>query len=125
MYELIIERHFFAAHALTFLDGTTEPLHAHDWVAEVRVRAARLDGSGLVMDFHELERVVGEVVGAMGNASLNELPSFAGLSPSAERVAEHVYKELLPRLRGAAELVQVTITEAPGCRAAYHPAAGL
>ena len=50
-------RSFSAAHQLRLYDGSLEPLHGHNWQVKVTVVAAKLDSIGVVMDFHELERV--------------------------------------------------------------------
>ena len=39
------------------------------------------------MDFHELERLLDEIITPMHNRHLNELPAFEALNPSAENVA--------------------------------------
>ena len=46
MYELVIERNFFAWHGLRLYDGSFEPSHAHDWRVLVAVRADELDSIG-------------------------------------------------------------------------------
>ncbi len=120
MYELRIERVFHAAHALRLYDGSMETSHAHDWRTLVEIESETLDAIEVVMDFHELERVVGDATGALDQADLNAHPAFAGLNPSAERVAEHLYKVIAPGVPAPARLVRVTVTEAPGCRASYR-----
>src|SRR3569623_3550782 len=69
-------REFAAAHALRLYDGALEPLLGHNWRVEVTVRAERLDAIGVVMDFHELERLVDAVVVPWHNRHLNEVPPF-------------------------------------------------
>ena len=120
MYELRIERRFFASHALRLHDGSVEPTHAHDWAVEVRVRAAELDPIGVVMDFHELERTVAAVLDDLREANLNEHPAFSRVNPTAERVAEHIHRKVASLLPTGVELSRVTVTEAPGCEAAYE-----
>src|SRR4051812_12401889 len=83
-------RTFAAAHQLRLYDGSLEPLHGHNWRVEVTVSARALDAIGVVMDFHELERLVDEVVRPMHNRHLNELPAFAQANPSTENVASHI-----------------------------------
>lgn len=119
MYELRIERVFRASHALRLYDGQMEPMHLHAWRTLVYVRAAELDEIDVVIDFHQLERIVGDAVGRFEGASLNSHPAFEGVNPSAERVAERIFHDIAPQLPDRVELVKVTVTEAPGCRATY------
>ncbi|MHC4996971.1 MAG: 6-pyruvoyl trahydropterin synthase family protein [Planctomycetota bacterium] len=119
MHAIRIERVFHATHALKLYDGTVEEPHAHDWRAFIHVSAAGLDGMEVVMDFHELERIVDGVLGPLEGCDLNEAPLLAGVNPSAERVAERIFKAIQPRIPGHARLDKVTVTEATGCRASY------
>jgi len=93
-FQITTTRHFSAAHQLKLYDGSLEPLHGHNWKVKVTVSAAKLDGIGTVMDFHELERRVGKVLDSMHNRNLNDLPHFKSTNPSAENVALHVAEKL-------------------------------
>src|SRR5712671_1632105 len=86
-YSITTIREFSAAHQLRLYDGSMEPLHGHNWRVEVTVRAEKLDAIGVVMDFHELERLVDAIIGEYHNRHLNEVASFASTNPSAENVA--------------------------------------
>src|SRR5205809_5712146 len=89
-FQITTTRHFSAAHQLRLYDGSLEPLHGHNWKVRITVAAAALDSIGVVMDFHELERLVEDVIGKMHNRHLNDLPEFSRLNPSAENVALHI-----------------------------------
>ena len=119
MHEIRIERTFNASHALRLYDGAMEPMHGHDWRVFVHVAAEELDAIECVMDFHELERIVEGVLGPLGGQTLNDLAPFAGVNPSAERVAEHIYRRIALGMPERVKLTRVTVTEAPGCRASY------
>src|SRR5437763_781767 len=80
-------REFAAAHQLRLYDGSMEPLHGHNWRVEVTIGAEKLDAIGVVMDFHELERLVDAIIGDYHNRHLNEVAAFASRNPSAENVA--------------------------------------
>ena len=75
-FEITTTRRFAAAHQLRLYDGSLEPLHGHNWRVRVTVGAGRLDPIGVVMDFHDLERRVDDVVAPMHNRHLNDLPAF-------------------------------------------------
>ena len=76
-FEITTTRAFSAAHQLRLYDGSLEPLHGHNWRVQVTVSPSKLDAIGVVMDFHELERLVDAIVGPMHNRHLNELEPFA------------------------------------------------
>ena len=111
-FEITTTRRFSAAHQLRLYDGSLEPVHGHNWRVKVTVAAAALDSIGVVMDFHELERLLDAIMDPMHNRHLNELPPFARVNPSAENVALHVgssmsNRELAPGVR----LVSVEVWE--------------
>ncbi len=121
-FEITTTRTFAAAHQLVLYDGSLEPLHGHNWVVRVAVTAAMLDAMGVVMDFHELERLVDAIVVPMHNRHLNDVEPFkSDLNPSAENVAVHVGRSLSPRLPHDVTLRAVTVWETPENSAAYYP----
>ncbi len=118
-FQITTTRSFAAAHQLRLPDGSLEPLHGHNWVVKVAVAAPRLDSIGVVMDFHELERLVDAIVVPMHNRHLNELEPFAAeLNPSAENVAFHVARAL-GALPPGVRLAQVEVWETDGNSAVY------
>jgi 6-pyruvoyltetrahydropterin/6-carboxytetrahydropterin synthase len=118
-FEIATRRVFCASHQLRLYDGALEPLHGHNWEVTVAVCAASLDSIGVVMDFHELERMVDTICSPMHNRHLNELPAFARRNPSAENVAAHIGESL--RLPTGVALARVDVLESPGCVATYRP----
>ncbi len=119
-YEISTIRQFSASHQLRLYDGSLEPLHGHNWSVKVVVSAAKLDPIGVVMDFHELERLVDRLVAPMHNRHFNELPAFAaGLNPSAENVAGHIGSNLA--LPAGVRLVCVEVWETAENSAVYRP----
>ena len=122
-FGITITREFSAAHALRLYDGSMEPIHGHNWRVSVTVMADKLDAIGVVMDFHELERLVDEVIGPMHNRSLNDLPAFATTAPptnpTAENVAVHVARSL--KLPASVRLSKVEVWETWNCSAVYLP----
>jgi 6-pyruvoyltetrahydropterin/6-carboxytetrahydropterin synthase len=117
-FEITITRDFFASHQLRLHDGTLEPLHGHNWRVAITVSAERLDQIGVVMDFHELERLLDAIVSPMHNRHLNDVPAFASRNPSAENVALHVAETL--RLPGLIKLRCVEVWETTDCRATWR-----
>lgn len=130
-FEITYETTFAAAHAILLPDGSLEPVHGHNWAVAVTVAADDLDTIETVMDFHDLEAVVQRVVRGWHNRDLNACPPFAdasrtdrhglAVSPTAERVAEHLGMAVSESLPGHTRLVCVSVGESPGCSATYRP----
>ena len=119
-FEITTTRTFSAAHQLRLYDGSLEPLHGHNWRVRVTVGAGRLDSIGVVMDFHELERLLDAVLAPLHNRHLNEVAPFTQeLNPSAENVALHVGRSL--RLANGVRLVSVEVWETDNNSATYRP----
>jgi 6-pyruvoyltetrahydropterin/6-carboxytetrahydropterin synthase len=108
-FEITTTRKFSASHQLRLYDGSLEPLHGHNWRVQVRVAAAKLDGIGVVMDFHELEKAVDAIIGPWHNRHLNELEPFANVNPSAENVAVLIGTAI--RLPSGVSLVSAEVWE--------------
>ena len=113
-FQISTTRHFAAAHQLRLYDGSLEPVHGHNWRVRVTVSAASLDAIGVVMDFHELERLVDAVVVPWHHRHLNECEPFAGpagLNPSAEHVAMHVGRAVSAALPARVSLASAEVWE--------------
>jgi 6-pyruvoyltetrahydropterin/6-carboxytetrahydropterin synthase len=119
MFEISVGREFSASHQLRLLDGSLEPLHGHNWKVKVTVGAGKLDEMGVIMDFHELERMMDGIVDPMHNRHLNEVEAFRTVNPSAENVALHIADAL--RLPVEVRLISVEVWETEGCSAVYRP----
>ena len=122
-FEIEVETTFSAAHALRFR-GAREPVHGHDFRVTVRIGGGDLDADGLLFDFHEVERQLGEIVGPFRSRDLNATPPFDRVNPSAEEIARHIATSLAARLPATAAVLSVRVTEAPGCAATFRPGAG-
>lgn len=121
-FQIATTREFAAAHALRLYDGSLEPTHGHNWRIRVTVTAPALDAIGVIMDFHELERLLDAILAPLHNRHLNEVPPFAdGLNPSAENVALHVGRSLAPALPATVRLTAVDCWETSTNRATYIP----
>jgi 6-pyruvoyltetrahydropterin/6-carboxytetrahydropterin synthase len=121
-FEISTTHQFSAAHQLRLYDGALEPLHGHNWVVRVTAGRDELDAIGVVMDFHELERLIDQIVRPMHNGNLNQLVPFnSELNPSAENVALHVGRSLNKNLPAGVRLLSVEVWEMPTCRAVYRP----
>jgi 6-pyruvoyltetrahydropterin/6-carboxytetrahydropterin synthase len=118
-FEISTIRRFSASHQLRLYDGSVEPLHGHEWVVKVTAAAQKLDAIGVVMDFHELERLVDKITGPMHDRHLNELSAFADVNPTAENVARAIASGL--QLPGGVRLMSVEVWETAENSAVYRP----
>ncbi|MEI6235862.1 MAG: 6-carboxytetrahydropterin synthase, partial [Planctomycetota bacterium] len=95
-YDVSIETHFCAAHALRDYKGTTEPTHGHNFKVIVTVTGSEVDRAGMLIDFLDLKPVIDQEVGRLHYGFLNEaVDEFradkGGLSPSAENIARVLF----------------------------------
>src|SRR3954453_11250657 len=72
IFEVSIETHFCAAHALREYKGATEPVHGHNFKVIVNVSGKKVDRAGMAIDFLELKPVIDEEVGRLHYGFLNE-----------------------------------------------------
>ena len=119
-FAITARREFSAAHQLRLYDGSLEPLHGHNWVLSVTVSAEKLDAIGVVMDFHELERLLDRIILPLHNAHLIVVEPFKSeLNPTTENVAIHIARSL--QLPPAVRVQSVQVWETPANSAIYRP----
>jgi len=122
MYEISVERHFDAAHALRGYQGKCEALHGHRFKVVARVTAAVLDNIGLAYDFTELKQHLDDVLSRFDHTCLNEVPPFDKINPSSENIAATVYEELQRKLAGTpVAMSTVEVWESPDTWITYRP----
>ncbi|HJO04640.1 MAG TPA: 6-carboxytetrahydropterin synthase [Acidobacteriota bacterium] len=109
---------FPAAHRIRLDDcGTHEPIHVHHW----RVAAVFQPRAGDVHTAtHQARKVIADWARQHRGRSLNDVPPFDRLSPTAEQVARQLAGMLERRLPDLV-LIEVTIGEAAGFSATYRP----
>ena len=111
---LEVEFSFAAAHRLPRYDGPCFRMHGHNYRFIVAVDGEVDPRSGMITDFGELQRVVGELVLArVDHQVLNDVLE----NPTAENIARWLYETLRPGLPGLAE---VRLFEIPGCCVIYR-----
>lgn len=99
MFQIVRERVFSASHQLRGYQGKCERLHGHNWRVRVFLEAGELDEVGMVMDFHELDKLMAEAIGPFDHQHLNEVPPFDSINPSAENLAKVIAQAVSSRLR--------------------------
>ena len=126
MYQLTVEAHFDAAHALRGYHGKCENLHGHRFRVLARVRARKLDEIGLAYDFTELKANLNQVLVRLDHSNLSEVPPFDVLNPSSENLAAVIFNDLARALAQApVTLYSVEVWESPESGAEYRPDARL
>ncbi len=120
MFEVSVEAGFKATHAV-MVAGVDENPHEHEWKVVVLVNGDSLDDDGLVIDFLALEKSLDGIIEPLRDADLNKADVLEGKNPSAEFVALYIGKEIEKTLPQANNLISVTVTEAPHCKAIYKP----
>ncbi|MFA5272015.1 MAG: 6-carboxytetrahydropterin synthase QueD [Candidatus Omnitrophota bacterium] len=120
MYEIKVISSFSAAHSLRAYKGKCENLHGHNWKVEVVVSSQSLDAGGMVMDFHDLKKMVNLVLEKLDHKYLNELTYFIKINPSSEEIARHIFNELKPLVsEGKCDLKEISVWETEGSCAIY------
>lgn len=95
MYALGLSRDFEARHYLVGGDwGPENDPHTHAYRVEVRLAAEELDRHGYIVDLDDLTTLLDQVVDHYRGRLLNELPEFAGLNPSIERLCRFFFDRL-------------------------------
>ena len=94
MFELTVVSHFEAAHCLPGYPGKCARLHGHNWTIEVCVGSETLNELGMVIDFKVLKKHVANVTDKLDHHYLNELAEWQLKLPTAEHIAQYIYREL-------------------------------
>ncbi|HVT19026.1 MAG TPA: 6-carboxytetrahydropterin synthase QueD [Thermoanaerobaculia bacterium] len=114
---------FAAAHAIRGHTRGCQNLHGHNYRVRVYVRAAELDGLGMVLDFADLKEVMQAVLGPFDHRVINEVPPFDRRNTTAELLSEYVYAEVARRLPGERRLAvsRVEVWENETSCAVFEP----
>ena len=111
MFEVSVERTFAAGHALRGYRGKCENVHGHNYKVRVTLAGPQLDSAGLLCDFVEIKRLIGEIIDRLDHRFLNDVPPFTELNPSAENLARYFYQEVDRGLKENPAAVPVRIGE--------------
>jgi 6-pyruvoyltetrahydropterin/6-carboxytetrahydropterin synthase len=120
VYEIFVNGEFSATHRLEGYDGPCARVHGHNWGVVAHVQCRELGPTGMGMDFLEVKKALDALVARLDHADLNALPELAGVCPTAEVLARHIFRALSDALNGpAAHVAKVTVTETKDCGASY------
>jgi 6-pyruvoyltetrahydropterin/6-carboxytetrahydropterin synthase len=96
MYTVTVRREFIAQHFLTVPNpGPEGDLHSHAFTLELSLSGPELNQYGYLVDIDRVNAALDEVVARYRDATLNDLPEFAGENPSVEHFARHVADRFL------------------------------
>ncbi len=99
MFEVTVEQTFAAGHALRNYRGKCENVHGHNYRVRVTVAGDRLDETGLLVDFLDVNRLIGGVVEYLDHQFINDLAPFDQINPSAENIAKYFYDRVSSGLK--------------------------
>jgi len=119
MYRLKISDSFSASHQLKGYKGKCESLHGHNFKVELVVEGKKLDKLGLLLDFKTLKKILAGALEKLDHKHLNQLPAFSKNNPSAENIAEYIFRELARKLPRAVKLCEVCVWESDQAGACY------
>jgi 6-pyruvoyltetrahydropterin/6-carboxytetrahydropterin synthase len=118
MYYTRVEADFAAAHFLSRYRGKCERLHGHNYKVRVWAKGESLGEGGMLLDFGELKGALRSVIEGLDHSLLNDVPEFDN-DPSAERIAEYIYKAIAKKLP-ASPLHAVEVFETETSMARYE-----
>lgn len=101
----IVERFKFEAAHSVVVEGKPEEIHGHTFRLEIAVEGPLKNG--YVMDFIQLRKIVGRVVGKLDHRNLNHILD----NPTTENLALWIAGELSRALPGEVRLKRLTLWE--------------
>jgi 6-pyruvoyltetrahydropterin/6-carboxytetrahydropterin synthase len=114
MFEVMVEKHFAAAHHLLNYRGKCENPHGHNYVVQVFAQKDTLDKANVAFDFTVLKSELNQIVDDLDHTDLNVF--FDGESPSAEYIARYVYQRIK---NNVPEITKARVFETPTQSATY------
>ena len=116
MFEVMVEKHFAAAHHLLNYRGKCENPHGHNYVVQAWARKDALDKANIAFDFTVMKSELKQIVNQLDHTDLNVNPLLNGESPSAEFLARLIYRHMKQAIP---ELTKVCVFETPTQCACY------
>jgi len=123
MFEVSVEQTFAAGHALRNYKGRCENVHGHNYRVRITMQGDQLDSTGLLVDFLDVNKLIGGVVDYLDHNFINDLPPFDQLNPSAENLAKYFYDRVSGGLKTEVpvQVAEVRIWETDTSSAVYRP----
>ncbi len=124
MYTLTIEDSFSSAHQLRGYKGKCENIHGHNWKVVLSIKGTELDDIGLLIDFHDLKRILNTVLNHLDHKNINEIQPFDSINPSSENIAKYISTQINDQLASTGKPISVesvTVWESDQSRCTYKP----
>lgn len=121
MYRLRVESSFAAAHRLNIEKHKCESLHGHNWRVIVTVQGEKLDEHGMLVDFHELKKVVDRHVKRLDHVYINEVKPFDEVNPTTENICRYLSDAISTELNDGIAVHSVEIFESDKNMGMYLP----
>ncbi len=119
MHYLQVEDDFASAHQLREYQGKCENLHGHNWRVRLKIKGARLDATGMLLDFGVLKKLLKECLDRLDHKFLNDTPPFDRVNPTSENLAKYLFDEMNKVLPAGVVVHEVTVWESEKCAATY------
>jgi len=119
VYRLFIETHFAASHQLHGYNGPCKALHGHTWKVRVEIKTNLKNNIGISFDFKELKGITMSVIDRIDHCHINDIPPFDKENPTAENLAEYIFREVKGQLPPEARMSEVVIWESAQYAVAY------
>ena len=98
-YKLSAEKTFSSAHALRGYKGKCEHIHGHNWKVKVTIGGNKLNEIGILIDFGQIKSMLSAVLNELDHKDLNQIKPFDKINPSAENIADLIYKKMKERMK--------------------------
>ncbi len=96
-------------------------MHGHNWRVQVSVTAERLNEIGLAIDFHDIKRIINEILMPLDHSVLNETFPFTEINPSSENIAKWLYDAVEKKINDdKIKVSAVTVWESDTASATYY-----
>ena len=111
--QLVVSFHWSAAHRLPRYMGRCYRMHGHDYRLEVVVEGVPDGRTGMVVDFHDVQRAVAPLVSDMEHSCFNDVLE----NPTAEAIVVWIWRRVAPSL---GSLVELRLWETADCHVVYR-----
>ncbi len=120
-FEVYVESNFSAAHRLIGYPGDCASMHGHNWTVRLFVSCERLGETGLAIDFRDIKRALEKVLTDFDHTTLNDLPAFHTINPTAENIAKFLYGAMQKNIdRDGVRVSAVMVAETPDAGVFYR-----
>jgi 6-pyruvoyltetrahydropterin/6-carboxytetrahydropterin synthase len=125
MFVLTVEDSFSSAHQLRGYRGKCENIHGHNWRVVLSVKGGELNDIGLMVDFHDLKKILKDIISDLDHRNLNDIEFFKKFNPSSEIIAKYICEKTAEKLTGTGhggiKIESVTVWESDTSRCTYLP----